>query len=480
MFNSTIRKLGEVAAAALMVAAGLTPAPAAAEGLFQPMGGRSPMSAQASSQGVVRARAVGLDMGYLGRMGGDMRAESTGRPVTLGLNLFDDVTVTAQLRDAWGVAGPGVVRAMSAGGGARTLIGTLAEDEAGIVALTVSGADVMGSVWTRGRYYSITPGQGGAHVIEEVDPQRLPEHPDCVPPGAPRRAAQAMAPRAVGEPVDLLLLFTRAADQSYRQGKDPSATPEKLAQTWIAFTNQVFKTSAISSDGTPAFRLVGVEVVDYTEKNEAQAMLADMGNPNHPVFGRIHALRDSLGADLVAMIVSEPTDGKQVCGMASGIPGQRESTPNDFHSLVAWQCAVANLSLPHEMAHTMGARHDVGVDSTPGTNHGYVDLGRKWRTVMGYNTVCTQQGTSCTRQPVFSNPAEAYQNWRAGTNDTDNAARLRDNIPVIAAYRGRKDGGNQPPPPPTTQPPITQPPTTQPPPPPPPPQQRGGWEAITE
>ena len=131
----------------------------------------------------------------------------------------------------------------------------------------------------------------------------------------------------------------------------------------------------------------------------------------------VHALRDTYRADVVILLA----ENSSYCGMA-----YLSATPSKAFAVVAWDCAVSNYSFGHEIGHLQGARHDLYVDSTPGYNHGDVDLGSRQRTVMAYNDQCAAGGIYCTRLPYWSSPGMFYPGTatKMGTTDRENNVRV--------------------------------------------------------
>jgi hypothetical protein len=147
----------------------------------------------------------------------------------------------------------------------------------------------------------------------------------------------------------------------------------------------------------------------------------------------LHTARNQTGADLVSLLVA----GGPYCGIA-WYPG---SAVYGF-SVVAQDCAVNNLSFPHELGHNLGAAHDRYVDS--GSYHpggfGYVNLAGRWRTIMAYNNQCASAGFNCTRVAYFSNPEVSYSGAPTGIpvgqpNAADNRSAINASVSVVAGYR---------------------------------------------
>ena len=68
----------------------------------------------------------------------------------------------------------------------------------------------------------------------------------------------------------------------------------------------------------------------------------------------VHALRDTHGADLVALLGVY----SDACGLAFLMANVSPGFASTGFSVTAWSCAVGNLSFPHELGHNMGLHHD--------------------------------------------------------------------------------------------------------------------------
>ena len=103
----------------------------------------------------------------------------------------------------------------------------------------------------------------------------------------------------------------------------------------------------------------------------------------------------------------------------------------------------------------MGARHDWYVDATANSptsyNHGYVNSANLWRTIMDYNTECSDSSVYCTRLQYWSNPNVLYGGNPMGipegtgtsctagvpnpTCDADNRKTLNNTAYTVANFR---------------------------------------------
>ncbi len=103
----------------------------------------------------------------------------------------------------------------------------------------------------------------------------------------------------------------------------------------------------------------------------------------------------------------------------------------------------------------MGAHHDWYVNDTVRPfvyNHGYLDADAAWRTVMAYNSECSDRGIYCSRIPYWSNPDLSYRGSPMGVQpgtssacvanylnhpdcDADNRLTLNNTAYTVANFR---------------------------------------------
>jgi peptidyl-Asp metalloendopeptidase len=431
------RSIRVVLAAALLVA-GFSAGDAVAQGLFAPSAAKSGPAFGDGSPGVVRWRPTDIDVGYLmGQISSG--AKAAGQSSTISLNLFDDVTASIEVWDT-GVAGVQADRVLS---------GWVPRSENSLATIVVNQGQVTGKIWMDGALYRFRPGAGGGYTIAEVDPSRFPEAADSPPPGQRSSGKALSSARAEGEPIDVLLLFTKGAAKLSHKLEDEVAV-------WMAEMNEIHRRSGAATSKVSMFRLVGFKTIGYVATKKTATDVNRLAGRGDGYMDHVHELRDQLGADLVSLIYVGDNSG---CGRVNNIgpmPGKTQADPDAAFSVVAFGCASDNLSFAHELGHNIGARHDYLADNTPGYNHGYVNLPAKWRSVMAYNTKCKKAGKYCARLPFFSNPYKVHKGDPTGIhkNKRDpayNVELIRKNRSLIAAYRKAKPAGQTTQPTQTTQ-----------------------------
>lgn len=234
--------------------------------------------------------------------------------------------------------------------------------------------------------------------------------------------------------IDLAVVYTPAA-------REAVADIEVVIDLRVRETNQ-----ALQGSGVPhRIALVGRSEVQYTESGDSRDDLSRLANPSDGHMDEVHALRDQVGADLVHLIVLEPTP--ETCG--------RAFRPGAF-SLSGVSCGGRNFA--HELGHNLGLRHDryqvlqhergPYLDPAYGyVNRFFIDspASRRWRTIMSYPEYC--QHLQCLQLFRFSNPRQTWNDDPMGvtygdggsglTGPADAVAVLVNTGPAVARWRRR-------------------------------------------
>jgi hypothetical protein len=142
-------------------------------------------------------------------------------------------------------------------------------------------------------------------------------------------------------------------------------------------------------------------------------------------------------------MVSLWIEGGNYCGIAYLMSTVSQAFESSAFSVVARDCATGYFSFGHEFGHNMSAHHDWYVSSS--TNpypyiHGYVYFPDRWRTIMAYNTECSDKGSNCTRIQYWSNPDVSYNSVPMGVpagqlQPSDNRMTLNNTAYTVANFR---------------------------------------------
>jgi Metallo-peptidase family M12 len=228
---------------------------------------------------------------------------------------------------------------------------------------------------------------------------------------SPMQRQQLAAKKTI---IDVMVLYTKMAAANY-----VDIEADLIAHA-IEEANASFRNSGI---GNIALNLTHTQAIDYTETerdhfNHLYRMVDGVGP-----FGKAHTLRNEKRADVVILIVDDASG----CGLATRVGADAE----EAFAVVHHTCAALMYSIPHEIGHIIGARHDAAVDQTSSAyGHGYVN-GTKWRDIMSYGAGCN----GCPRLPVWSNPTIKVKGEPAGTLLADNARLLLEQAERVASFR---------------------------------------------
>ncbi|NQV05969.1 hypothetical protein HQ535_05425 [bacterium] len=377
---------------------------------------------------VERSRQVTLTGGFEDRL-------ETSRSAFV-FNLFDDLSFEAT---------GSVDRALSGGfaWNGTTVTG-------GDVLIVMSGGDMTAHANVDGVIYEIRPLSNGVHAVIEVDSsgdideEEAPPLPDIVAGAADTTPSSDGTPR-LGGTVDVMIMWTQAAENA----AGSAAAMQALVDLMISQTATIHGNSDIAH----AVNLVHSAKVSYTESGsggtDLQRLMCD-GRTDWPDFtppnpceneiymNDLHDLRNTYGADLVSLIVDEPSFG----GVAYTPSTLGYSYNDDINSfaVINWDAATSQYSYTHEISHNQAAMHDRAA-SQPGPGSykayaaGHINNG-VYRTVMAYSTGCP---LGCTRQMVMSNP-DVSIDLGPNTYPTSNGAALEDNARVLDEWADEVSG----------------------------------------
>lgn len=171
-----------------------------------------------------------------------------------------------------------------------------------------------------------------------------PEHAVKLP---PVEAPNDAAPRSDdGTRIDVLVLYTATA----RAAAGGTHAIESLIVTSVNLTNSSYGNSLV----VPRLRLVHMAETDYTSSGSGGTDLSRLANTSDGIMDEAHTLRNTYGADLVALIVNS----FDVCGIAYLMTSNSPGFQSLAFSVTARGCAASNLTFAHEVGHNQGCQHD--------------------------------------------------------------------------------------------------------------------------
>ncbi|MYK47158.1 MAG: hypothetical protein F4029_13130 [Gammaproteobacteria bacterium] len=359
----------------------------------------------------------------------------SGRPASLEINLFQDVSFKAV-----------DLRLAPTSSGGFSLSGRLEGVLFGSAVLVVNDDIVVGSIRAATGTYTIDA-KGDVCHIRKVDPSTLPPlaeplraAPSSLRGGSGSARTSSVGANAVDDDdsvIDVLVVFTPAVTES--QGGLLAAI--STVEMFVAETNQAYEASAVDQE----IFLTRAMEVDYIESGDSIVDLYRLANPGDGHMDIVHELREKTGSDLVHLI-SEATG---LCGVAFILLQVTPVFESRGFGLTDPDCG--GVTLAHELGHNMGLRHDRYVDSTNTPSpysHGYVNraafeegapASSRWRTLMSYPNECLDAGFSCLELLRFSNAEQEYEGDPMGIAEGPEAADARRGLNAsrqnVAGYR---------------------------------------------
>ena len=332
------------------------------------------------------------------------------------LNLFDE----------WPVVFERVEKTSSG----YALSGHLALRPLSSVTIVVNGDDVAGIVNSdQGTYHVQSRGAGVVEIRKQEETFRCGTQPAVGESRHSRSGARkAAATQDDEDEIDVLVVFTEAA----RRRDGGFAKIRANIDLAVAVTNEAYRASGVRQ----RVNLVGAVQVDYRE-SETFGKGVGISNQNEDLrrlesesdgyMDEVHALRDSYAADIVYLIVDQQGGG----GVGSLLSLE---DPNPAAGAFAVSNSLGEYAafFPHELGHVMGLNHDRYTDGTSCRgcsptdtldnkpypySYGYVNqeafadgasAAKRWRTIMSYNSQCSDADMHCREIMRFSNPDQRY------------------------------------------------------------------------
>ena len=270
-----------------------------------------------------------------------------------------------------------------------SLSGRIEGGAGGFVTLVVHAQAVAASIWTPAASYEVAYLGGRVHVLREVmnEPQiecAGAEHPELA---TSRETAQSGVDD--GSVVDVLVVWTPAAEDGYGGEMQMKAQIE-LA---IAYTNDILERSG----ALVSLNLVGTQKVDYDEADVGDEpdirwpALRRLADPADGHMDGIHALRDTLGADLVSLVLDIRNAG------LAFVPGSFSVSGGTSRAFA------------HEIGHNFGVGHDRSEGRSGPQPFGNASVGPSsswvcWRTIMSNSNRCYAAGAWSPILPFYASP----------------------------------------------------------------------------
>lgn len=320
----------------------------------------------------------------------------------------------------------GLVRAVESARSEQVWEGAVLDRETGRIGWLLEIATSQGSMvaWDRGDgsvIQAIPLGGGDVRIL-----RRPGGFPGCFGAIAPESIVPGEGSLAGacddGSTLDVLVKWTPNAESA----AGGAAAIRAIAEASVALSNHVYAMSGVAM----RMRAVGFGITEPFDGDAQSGVLTALRRTDDGILDGVHAERDALGADLVALLTG---DHPSYCGVAYLLG---TDSPGYGFSVTVWDCAVGNLTFPHEVGHNLGSCHAPG-DGGGCTEGGVFPYsvgnrfvgasGTEWRTVMAYSPG--------TRWPRFSSPIVFHDGVPTGTADADNARTANETAATMANYR---------------------------------------------
>ncbi len=389
-----------------------------------PMGAADVAAARAlmAEPTVLRTRRIDPDLAA-------MQLVEPGARTAVRLNLFDDADLLVSVdrideRDLFSYTWYGRVVGGSEAGGTYVL--SVEEDA------------VMGAVWLHdARAFEIKSDAAGALWATEIHQAAFgpcvtgEEH--CVHAHHP---AHESRPTALGgergnacaddgSVIDVMVVYTPSA----RSAAGGTNAIRALANSAIASANSAYQNSNI----TTRLRLVYLDETSYAEGTSFSNDLSRLRSASDGFMDEVHAIRDEVNADMVALI----NNNTGACGVAYLMTNLSTGFRTSAFSVTRHSCAVGNLTFAHELGHNMGSAHDR--DNAGSALYSF-SYGHRWTGTNGtlYRSVMSYAPGS--RRPNFSNPDVLFAGVPTGLPEgnpasADNARSINLAAWTVANFR---------------------------------------------
>jgi hypothetical protein len=364
--------------------------------------------------------------------------KGTGMLGRLGSGALEAATLTFELPDGRLLHAQRQQRIVNTANSYQAWVGTFEEQPGSLAVLGRYRGVTTGFLAYGAELWEILPrGEAGQLVLYRFDDSLLPTA-EPVPARKPATAASASANAlaadatpemlATGYVHDLLVVYTPAARERYGKG-----ALESLVQNAVQAANQAYRNSGVAI----TLQLVGLQEVSYVEAGDMKAMLTAVQKPGDGALDAVHAMRDSVGADIVTLLAA----GDDSCGIAWSMRGEHAGAARTAFNVVNPGC-LSNQSLAHEVGHNQGNMHDR--DSTANTgafaySYGYrrcTDDGSGFRTIMAY--ACKGEA----RVARFSSPQLTYRGQPMGVAfesateaSSDNVRSMNNSADTVSTFR---------------------------------------------
>jgi hypothetical protein len=286
----------------------------------------------------------------------------------------------------------------------------VAKSQQGAAVFVVDGDQLTATVRTPDAIYEILPSLGGGHLLVKREWRAfVGNHPPEFE-QLRRRPGPRLLP--VASPRPLLFPIVRVMFVATRELGLSLAEIRSRAQVALDEANIANRDSGVRF----RFELADVMIDStYVEQNDLHLDRLAFERNGDGDLDAVHPRRKQVKADLAVLLLACTGCSASQSGYSPVM-----ATKQTAFSAVVYS-SLAYLTLPHELGHLMGMRHERPNDTETvpyADGHGYAFPGQ-WRTVMATGSACTAIAP-CERRPRWSSPSIF------GTPDDANCARALD------------------------------------------------------
>ena len=302
--------------------------------------------------------------------------------------------------------------------------------------ISIHGTDIVGTIFLETEVYNIETIDIGTYVLVGIDQSALPaeaieeyERTSKMYIQNESSISSIEEQSGVTPIITVLVLYTTKAAQLYPD--IANKVHEAEAATNMSFTNS-------NIDCKIKVVYIGNANYEETEPYDAASFVQNaerMRTANDGYMDDVHDIRNKYAADVCVLVCANDYLGGYSCAIGA--------TAENAFCAVNVSSMTTTMTFAHEIGHLVGCRHDLYMDDSTEPylyGHGYINIEKKWRTIMAYNNYCANNGCSCTRKPYWSNPDVSYQGAPTGQATCCNNARVwRQRAAVVAAFREHSD-----------------------------------------
>jgi fibronectin type 3 domain-containing protein len=302
-----------------------------------------------------------------------------------------------------------------------------------MVALTERNGIVAGFLDDGDRIFELMPGPDGTHRIYEIDDDALPEfgHPSAPEELGDSSGGSAPPTAAASIVQDILIVYTPASRNRWG-GADKIPVENRIISA-VEAANQAYQNSALDL----ALNIVYLDEIAYVESGDMGVSLDHLRLTSDGNMDNVHTLRNTYGADLVALI----TEDNNYCGIAYVMTSNSTSFA-PWAVGVTYSSCLTNQTLAHEIGHNQGNMHDRANSSNSGVYDYSFGFRRCVTDGTGFRTVMSYSCGGGTRVAHFSNPNVTYNGFATGidhdvdpNNSADAVRSMSQTGPTVADFR---------------------------------------------